>query len=117
LRSLFERVRAALEPGGLFLFDLVEQQGAHHDWFEGPGYVLGVDTTADAHVVQRRIVLFRELEGGLWRRSDEVHRARLQPRDGVLADLRAAGFGASTFAGYADGSPLRAGVVGYVGRR
>lgn len=112
LRTLFARVHAAFAAGGLFLFDLVEQQGPNHDWFEGPDYVLGVDTTADAHVVQRRIVLFREV-GGAWRRSDEVHRARLQPRDTVLADLRAAGFEAETFAGYADGAPLRPGAVGY----
>lgn len=115
LRTLFTRVHAALSPGGHFLFDLVEEQGAHHDWFEGPDYVLGVDTTATPSEISRRIVLFRHVDGA-WRRSDEIHRTHLRNRDAVLADLTSAGFVAELFAGYADGTPLRPGVVGYSAR-
>lgn len=115
LRTLFTRVREALIPPGLLLFDLVEHQGPLYTWIEGPDYVLCNDTTVQDGVVQRRLVLFR-LVGGAWRRSDETHRARLQPRDTVLADLAAAGLEAETLAGYTEGAPFRPGVVGYSAR-
>ncbi|HYE52078.1 MAG TPA: class I SAM-dependent methyltransferase [Azospirillaceae bacterium] len=102
LRTLFERVHAALEPGGLFLFDAAEpgRAGAGTQAFtEGEGWAVGARSAERDGILTRSITLFRQA-GTSWRRHDEVHRLRLHPREAVLALLDAAGFEASVADGY-----------------
>jgi len=121
LRTLFRRVRLALRPGGLFIFDvLVERRGtpmAYRTWMTGPGWAVLVDVSEDRRrgVVTRDILIFRKGSGG-YQRTRERHRARRLSRARVLADLRAAGFAARTARGYGK-HPLPQGRLIFIARR
>jgi SAM-dependent methyltransferase len=95
---LLERVRAALSPGGLFLFDVVTpgREGAEprRSWTEGDGWVVCVEASEapDARRLTRRIATFRHDGDGTWRRSDELHEQTLYDPAALAASLTAAGF-------------------------
>jgi SAM-dependent methyltransferase len=101
-RGVFERTHAALAPGGLLLFDVVEpgreQPEPRRRWMEGDGWLVCVEAWEANRVLQRRIVTFRR-DGDTWRRSDEHHTQHELERDEVLADLDAAGFDARVLDG------------------
>ncbi|HEX6116657.1 MAG TPA: class I SAM-dependent methyltransferase [Solirubrobacterales bacterium] len=118
LAVLFDRVHAALDPGGLFAFDLAAPGRAPEpstSWREGPGWLVCHESRerADGRELRRRIVTFRETGEG-WRRGEELHVLRLHARERVLADLAAAGFEARALDAYTPGSDrVPAGVVVY----
>lgn len=95
LAALFARIRRALAPGGLFLFDVREPSAravpdrlVHtlgRDW----AVLLRVEERGRA--LTRHVTTFRRA-GRALRRSREVHRLRLHPRGEVARALRAAGF-------------------------
>jgi len=95
LRRFFRRVRAALAPGGVFVFDFIES-AARRTFpprrFGGPDWALVASATADGsgRILTRRMVTFRKI-GGEFRRSREVHRVRIYSRDEIGAALGAAG--------------------------
>ena len=105
LPAIFERVHAALQPGGLFLFDIAapgrERGGPRRDWSEGSGWMLCLEASENhaERSLERRITVFRELDGG-YRRSDELHRLRLYEVQFVLDALADAGFEARQLAAY-----------------
>jgi SAM-dependent methyltransferase len=83
LAALFRAVHAALEPGGVFLFDVAAPgragpEGLREGFDDHPSYSVysRASETAARTVLERRIVLFRR-DGEHYRRSDEVHRLRL----------------------------------------
>jgi SAM-dependent methyltransferase len=104
LPALFRRVRRALRPGGLFVFDVAAPgrgAGAPVRWHAGEGWVVVARVAEDTRrrVLTREITTFRRV-GRTWRRSDEVHRLRLyRPRD-VVSALAEAGFHARQMRGY-----------------
>jgi len=122
LWRFFRRAHAALQPGGLFLFDVAAPGRA------GPrGQRRNFTTAADwaclyaAAEDRRRRTLTREITsfrrvGRHFRRDHEVHRLRLYRPAEVLSHLRAAGFRARTLRGY---GPLQfpPGWVGFVARK
>jgi hypothetical protein len=119
LAGLFARVREALRPGGLFVFDVLEpgtEGGAEpvRSWVEGEDWLLCVERTEAGRSLAREIVMFRR-DGELWRRSDERHEVLLMPRAEVEADLRAAGFEVEVLEGYGD-MAFRRGLVGFAAR-
>ncbi len=100
LSRLFERVRDALRPGGVFVFDIAEPsripaESPRRTWSEGPGWAALVETDGDRHrlILTRKIVAFRRI-GTRYRRSEEVHRLRLHSREEIVRYLAAAGFAA-----------------------
>jgi SAM-dependent methyltransferase len=105
LPTIFERVHAALAPGGLFLFDIAEpgreRGGPRRHWSEGPDWTLCLEASEDhsERTLERRIIVFRELDGS-YRRSDELHRLRLYEAPFVLDALTEAGFAARQLAAY-----------------
>jgi SAM-dependent methyltransferase len=105
LRQIFARVYDALEPGGLFLFDIAEpgreRGGPRRDWSEGPDWLLCLEASEDhaTRSLERRITVFRQVDGG-YRRSDELHRLRLYEVQTVLDGLSAAGFEARQLGAY-----------------
>jgi SAM-dependent methyltransferase len=125
LARLFGRVFRALQPGGLFLFDVSEpgrERGRRRrTWHEGPDWLLCLEAAEDAtaRTLTRRITAFRRAADGQqrYRRIDETHVQRLYPREDVLADLADAGFQARTLAGYGSEVRFRRRLAGFLAIR
>jgi SAM-dependent methyltransferase len=105
LPQVFIRVHDALEPGGLFLFDVAgpgrERGGPRRTWWEGPDWMLCLEAV-EYHAerrLDRRITVFREADEG-YRRSDELHVQRLYDTEEVREGLAAAGFEARQLGAY-----------------
>lgn len=98
LRSVWRKIFAALEPGGVLLFDLSEPGRAPAvvaGYREGDDWLCAYRAEERPQGVRlvRTIVTFRRVgPEGLWRRSDEEHRLRLYERAKVVAELRRVGF-------------------------
>ncbi|HTE60644.1 MAG TPA: hypothetical protein VK631_09870 [Solirubrobacteraceae bacterium] len=121
LDAVLARAAAALRPAGLLLFDLAGPgripASGQHTWTEGDGWAVLAEARARPHAIERRVVTFRDLGGGHFRRSEETHRLLLHRPADVLARLRAAGFTARVLPdGYA-GEPLPRGLTAYLARR
>jgi SAM-dependent methyltransferase len=121
LATLLGRVRAALEPGGLLLFDIagpgIVGPEPRRLWRDGQDWVVLSEAVEDAAAreLTRRIVVFRRA-GDAWRRSDEVHTQHLHAPDEVLAAVRAAGFEAERLEGWG-AAVLRPGAYAVAARR
>lgn len=98
LRAFFVEVARALPTGGLFLFDLIDAQGAPLDTrgFRSADDWLVVSETAEddaARRLVRRIETFvREPGSETYRRRREIHHVKLFEPSQVLEWLLAAGF-------------------------
>lgn len=96
LRAFCKRAYAALEPGGLFIFDIAEP-GRNRDrapgFWEGHDWVNLVEFHTDPSGFQltRRIVTFRKT-GEHYRRGEETHELQLYRSAVVAAMLRKIGF-------------------------
>jgi len=121
LRGLFSRIRAALQPGGLFLFDAAEPgrlAGEKNlkthvdggDW----ALLMSAEENPDTRRLIRCITSFRRV-GDLFRRDDECHEMDLLPAEDLLEDLSSAGFDAALIDDYA-GHPLPVGLRGFLAK-
>ena len=122
LAPLFKRVHAALCPGGLLIFDLLEpgglpDGGAVERFREGSGWAVLVRSWESPRggMLTRRIVSFRRV-GHTYRRRVEFHRVALYPRAWVLDRLRRPGFRARVVDGFGELS-FGKGHVGYIARK
>jgi len=122
LAKVFRRIYAALAPGGLFLFDVVEPgrvpgPGPRRSFWEGEDWAVLVTSDEDRRrgLLTRRITSFRRV-GDLYRRDEEVHRQRLLARSELAGQLRSIGFQVRIIRGY---GPLRFGPghVGFMARK
>jgi SAM-dependent methyltransferase len=101
------RCHELLAPGGLLICDLAGpgrvENGAARSFATERDWAVLMAATEDEHppALSRRITVFRR-EGGLWRRSDELHRLRLVPEAEARRTLAAAGFSAEIRPGYRD---------------
>jgi SAM-dependent methyltransferase len=100
LEGLAARVHDALEPGGVFLFDVATVgrgagNGAHRR--EGDGWLLTSETSETGRTLTRRIEL--TVDG---RRSEETHVLHLYERGEVEKCLEGLGFSSETLEGYCD---------------
>jgi SAM-dependent methyltransferase len=119
LAGLFDRVRAALAPGGVFLFDIATpgrggpggSRNGFHDRADYSLYFEARETTDDdgTATLERRMVLFTR-DGDVYRRSDEVHHLRLYRAATVTDLLEAAGFETTMLAAYGE-RPLPSGWI------
>jgi SAM-dependent methyltransferase len=98
LTKLFRRVYDALNPGGVFVFDLAEPGQATprtvvRTFTEGDGWMVAVEKHEDRKqaVLTRRIVTFTKT-GTRYRRDEEVHEQKLYRAAAVSAALRQIGF-------------------------
>ncbi len=122
LAKVFRRIHAALAPGGLFVFDVVEPgrvpgPGPRRAFFEGADWAVLVTSEEDRKrgLLTRRITSFRKV-GDLYRRDEEVHRQQLLKRAELAGQLRSIGFRVRIIRGY---GPLRFGPghVGFMARK
>jgi SAM-dependent methyltransferase len=106
LDALFARVLRALEPHGIFVFDVAAPgrlRGASPQryWREGDDWAVLIEIEEDvpASRLSRSIITFRRT-GQTWRRDHEIHRLRLHTRRDLEVRLRAAGFRVRALARY-----------------
>jgi SAM-dependent methyltransferase len=115
LADLFARVRAALAPGGMLIFDLAEPgrepapERARRDRRAGAGWTLYTEAWEENERLVRDITVVRD-DGA---RVQERHDVVLHPRGRVLADLEAAGFAARALDGYGPALRFKRGHCGY----
>lgn len=95
--ELFERVHSALEPGGIFVFDValpgrVGPRG-NQKFVLDDSWALLLDAREDEDggALERRITTFRQV-GDTYRRQSELHRLRLWPASRLGSWLAEAGF-------------------------
>jgi SAM-dependent methyltransferase len=97
LNTLFTRAFKALRPGGVLVFDFLETLSTGTRtaliFRKGTDWVVLVNKTEDhsRRKLTRQITTFRRV-GSLYRRSDEVHAAKLYPKGQIPAQLRRLGF-------------------------
>ena len=122
LRSLFARVHAALQPGGLFIFDVAEPgqilpDRPRHGLTSGPCWAITVDVREDAkaRILTRRMSFLR-FEADDLRRGEEVHRQRLYPKKEVKTALVEAGFEVRTARAYGS-VPLALAHTAFIARK
>ena len=125
LAGLLDRVHAALDPGGVFLFDVATPgrggpTGSRCGFTDTGTYTMHVEAheTTDDHgdaLLERRMILFTR-DGDVYRRSDEVHHLRLYRASTVVDMLAAAGFRSTMLAAYGD-LPLQHGWIAVAATR
>jgi SAM-dependent methyltransferase len=121
VRRVLSRAFEALEPGGLLVFDVAEPGrapgGASKAHAEGDDWAVlsAAEEDSGLQLLTRRITSFRKI-GDLYRRSREVHRLRLLPRDQVLSWLQEIGFEARVLDAYGP-MPFGPGQVGFLARK
>ena len=106
--AYFCDVFEALEPGGVFLFDVAtparaESYPAPRVWFENDDWVLLVEIrVADrGRTLERHISTFTRRDD-LFTRSNEVHRLTLLEAPDITRELEQAGFDVRTIERYGD---------------
>jgi SAM-dependent methyltransferase len=124
-RSLAKRIGRifdALDPGGLFLFDIAEPgrvpgPAPRRTYTEGKDWAVLVTAEEDRRhrSLTRRITTFRQV-GEFYRRDHEVHRLRLIPRAAMTALLRGLGFRVRVLRSYGP-LPFVRGHVGFLARK
>ncbi|MGE5407944.1 MAG: methyltransferase domain-containing protein [Syntrophothermus sp.] len=121
LEAVLERLAAALRPGGILLFDLASPARAgeapDRGWTEGDGWAVLVETEASDRLLSRRIVTFRDLGGGRFRRGEETHALFLHEPSEVLALLRANGLAGQVLTDGYDHSPLPTGLNAFIAKK
>lgn len=96
LGRTFRRVASALEPGGIFVFDLMVRQRTpanYRAWTAGSTWLVAVAVRENAARTRlvREIETFRKVDRH-YHRGREAHRIRVVTRDSALAALERAGF-------------------------
>ncbi|MBJ7458710.1 MAG: methyltransferase domain-containing protein [Thermoleophilaceae bacterium] len=101
--AVFDRVHAALVPGGILLFDVAQPGRAmprlERTTWEGAGWVVTSETieAPGTNMLERRITSTRAEEVDV-----EIHRLALYEHEAVFEALRATGFDPATLASYAE---------------
>ncbi len=98
LGALFDRVRQALRPGGMFIFDVAGPAVAlryktSRGWRQDDDWAILVETTLgrEGRTLTREMTCFRKV-GRVWRRSSEKHVQHLFYPDEIAGLLAKAGF-------------------------
>lgn len=120
--KVYERIYAALAPGGLLVFDVAgparaPANGPQRNFFEGPDWAVLVETETDdtRTVLTRRMTSFLK-QGELYRRDFEIHQLQLVDPVETARLLERIGFSARTLDHYG-ALPLPQGLVGFLARK
>jgi SAM-dependent methyltransferase len=117
LRKFIEKSAAALQPGGVLLFDLAAPGRGRRvsAYTENSLWAVGMIAEERGRQLTRRISTFFQTDRG-WQRAQETHRLALFPREEVIDLLLGAGFDVSTSDCYHD-VVLPEGLVAYFGSK
>jgi hypothetical protein len=120
--KLFERVFAALAPGGLLVFDMAThacapESNPQRTFAEGPDWAVLVEREANdaKSLLTRRITTFRK-EGKSYRRGFEIHRLQLIDPAEIMETLQCLGFSVDILDRYGS-QPLPKGVAAFLARK
>lgn len=120
LARLARRVRAALAPGGVFLFDVATPgragpTGARQAFHDRDDWSMHVDVTesGDHGTLERRMAIFLRTGPEAYRRVDEHHVLRLYKPDEVVDVLTRAGFAVEVLDGYGNADTPSTPTVGW----
>jgi SAM-dependent methyltransferase len=95
LSAIFSRCFAALEPGGLFVFDVAcsgrVPEGRSAGFKRTDDWAILYEAVEEGYSLTREITTFRR-KGAMFERSDELHRLRLYVPARISSALIAAGF-------------------------
>lgn len=118
LAEVLDRIFHALEPGGLFLFDVAApgRVGSGRSFTESEDWAVGMIATEQDSVLTRRIHTFRRKSDCVWTGSREEHRLRLWRPAEVMARLTYCGFEAKELPGYA-GAAMPSALHVYLARK
>jgi SAM-dependent methyltransferase len=97
VRKFFAQAGRALSKNGLLVFDLIETSSDPlnaRSWTAGPDWAVLSASREDVATgrLTREIQTFRDVGGGNYRRSSELHHVRLFERSSVVSWLEQAGF-------------------------
>lgn len=121
LDVVFARVNDALEPGGLFVFDVAipnrSKSAPKERFWDFPDWALLVRTEEDPRkkLLTRTMTQFRRVRT-TFRRTEEVHQLRLYSRTRIGNSLRKLGFKVRTLQGYGK-QPFVVGHTGFLARK
>ena len=120
LRRVFDRVYAALNPGGLLIFDIAEPgrgKGVRQRHRSGKDWAVlsEVDEDSNTDRLTLQIITFRKRDRS-YIRAEEVHVLQLYRRSEVAKELRQAGFRVRTLSGYGEQAMLT-GCVAFMARK
>ncbi len=107
LAETARRIHRALQPGGLFVFDVIVQEPgppmAYRTWREGEDWAVLIEVEEDraGGWLTRDMIVFREVGGG-YRRSRETHRQHLFGAEEIESWLHDAGFEVETARAYGE---------------
>jgi SAM-dependent methyltransferase len=125
LTPLFERVYAALRPGGILLFDLIvldedKVPMNYRTWKMDEEWGVLVDVVEERELgfLKREIITFRKHEenGNLFQRHHETHLLHLPRAGEVLMRMEEAGFESKSMEGYRN-FQMRPRRVAFLGRK
>jgi hypothetical protein len=98
LLKLFRNVYETLQPSGIFIFDVMESlpyelKYPKRIYLTGKDWAILFEATCDRkkRILRRHQVTFRKI-GNHYRRSEEVHHARVLNRSFVRSELKRVGF-------------------------
>lgn len=98
LLKLFRNVHKALQPGGIFIFDVMESlpyelKYPKRVYKEGKDWAILFSATCDRKkkILTRHVVTYRRI-GNHYRRSEEVHHLKVLDRKIIRRELERAGF-------------------------
>lgn len=122
LLPLFERIHGALDPDGIFVFDLLRADGPQPELpramhWEGKDWAILLQTTVDnrTKTLTRRMTTFRKV-GARYRRGGEIHQVKLFDSQKVIAGLQRSGFRVQLLRGYGT-FRFRTGHVGFLAKK
>ena len=120
LGALFRRVYSALEPGGLFIFDVAEPErskGRPPSFWEGEDWacLARFENDSEKQQLTRHITTFRKV-GKLYRRHHVTHRLQLYRGTEVAQTLRDIGFRVRLVRSYGEYKLPKA-LAGFVARK
>lgn len=120
--AVFQRIFAALVPGGLLVFDMAglaraPSHSPQRTFTEGPDWAVLMEAEADTanKMLTRRITTFRK-SGELYRRDSEVHQLQLIEPEEIGMLLSSLGFSVRILDCYGS-FPLPQGLIGFIAKK
>jgi SAM-dependent methyltransferase len=108
IKELFARIYKALQPGGLFIFDIAEPgyvsgTNPQKSYSEGEDWAILLEKSEDkkTNKLTRKMTIFRQVSN-LYRRSEETHCVQLYKGAEIAKELREVGFRVRIIRRYGD---------------